>query len=141
MARGMKPLSTFRRLQRRDQILLLQALLLLATIKLGLKVLSLSRIMRLTWRALPLVSRNIPPQRIGWAVTAASRYVPGAACLTQALAARVLLNSVGIPTVLRIGVAKEGEDLAAHAWLERDGAVIFGDAQPEYFTPLPHLPM
>jgi hypothetical protein len=53
----------------------------------------------------------------------------------------MLLNRAGLQTVLRIGVAKEGDDLAAHAWLESEGVVIFGDAQPYYFTPLPHLPM
>ena len=146
MGKGMAParhamrrLARFRRLGRRDQLLLLQALLLLAVIRVGLKSLSLPRIMQLTQRPLPLRFESMSPSQIGWAVAMASRYVPGAACLTQALAAQVLLNGVGISTALRIGVAKEGDDLAAHAWLESDGTVIFGDSHPEYFTPLPHL--
>lgn len=138
---SMRRLSRFRRMRRRDQLLLLQALLLLAAIRVALKVLSLPQIMRFTRRPLPLAFKSIPPSRVGWAVATASRYVPGAACLTQALTAQVLLNGVGVPSVLRIGVAKEGENLAAHAWLESEGAVIFGDSQPEYFTPLPPIPI
>src|SRR5947209_20413265 len=106
-------LRKFRRLPRRERVLLLQALLLLGAVRLGIKVLPLQRIMRLTQRPMPHGARRIPPTSVGWAVTVASRYVPGAACLTQALAAQVLLNRAGIPTALRIGVAKAGEDLAA----------------------------
>jgi hypothetical protein len=133
--------SSFRHLRRQDQLLLLQALCLVAVIRAGLTVLSLPRIVHLTQRPLPLGPGRITPQRVQWAVTTASRYVPGAACLTQALAAQALLTSAGLQADLRIGVAKEGQSLAAHAWLEREGALIFGDSQPEYFTPLPHLPI
>src|SRR5437870_9289878 len=34
-------------------------------------------------------------RRIAWAVTSAARYVPAATCLTQALAAKVLLTRMG----------------------------------------------
>lgn len=55
-----------------------------------------------------------------------SRYVPYATCLTQALAARTLLNRYGQPAVLKIGVAKNEGSLEAHAWLEIDGRVVLG---------------
>jgi hypothetical protein len=138
---GLRALSQFRSLRRRDQLILLQALCLVTVIRAGLKVLSLPRIVRLVQHPLPLGPSSITPQRVQWAVTTVSRYVPGAACLTQALAAQALLTSAGLRADLRIGVAKQGGNLAAHAWLEREGALIFGDSQPEYFTPLPHLPI
>jgi len=68
--------------------------------------------------------------RILWAVAAVNRRLfPERPCLTQALAARYLLSRGGVSSVLRIGVAREGDDLQAHAWLEREGVVIIGGDQ------------
>ena len=47
-------------------------------------------------------------------------------CLTQALAAQRILRQEGIDSALRIGVAKDGQELLAHAWLERAGRVVIG---------------
>ena len=78
--------------------------------------------------------------RIAWAVTVASRYVPAASCLTQALATQVLLSRRRHPACLRIGVVK-GTDgqFQAHAWVESDGVVVIGvsDSELEPYTPLP----
>lgn len=78
--------------------------------------------------------RRAPRSRDGfvqdtvWAVVAVSRRVPGASCLTQALAARRLLAEAGLDSDLRIGVARGGDGaFEAHAWLERDGRVLLGD--------------
>ena len=64
-------------------------------------------------------------RRVAWAVDRASRYVPGATCLPQALAAEWLLRRRGQRAQLRIGVTK-GLDghLLAHAWLESDGGIV-----------------
>lgn len=52
-------------------------------------------------------------------------------CLVQALTGRILLQRRGIPSDLRIGVAKKnGERLDAHAWLECGGAVVLGGSMP-----------
>jgi len=61
-----------------------------------------------------------------WAVKASSRFVPCATCLTQAMAARMLLSIYGHKADLRIGVLREDDDLKAHAWLEKDGRVLIG---------------
>jgi hypothetical protein len=75
-----------------------------------------------------------------WAVTAASRYVPGATCLAQALAAQVLLGRTGYPARLRIGVAKgEERKFEAHAWVESQGRVVIGGPGLGRFTPLTTL--
>lgn len=78
---------------------------------------------------------------IAWAVTVASHYVPAATCLTQALAARVLLAGRGHSARLCIGVARsESGRLQAHAWVECAGRVVIGGAEaPVRFTPLPPL--
>jgi hypothetical protein len=78
--------------------------------------------------------------RIAWAVAAAGARVPGASCLSQALAAQVLLARLGELSDLRIGVARRGAPgLTAHAWLEHRGRVIVGGATRDQFTPLPFL--
>ena len=66
-------------------------------------------------------------RRVAWAVERASRFVPLATCLPQALAAECLLRRVGQPTQLRIGVAKDlAGHFLAHAWIESDGRIVVG---------------
>lgn len=59
-------------------------------------------------------------------VKACSHYVPYASCLTQALATRKLLQMKGQHSQLKIGVKKDNENFAAHAWIEIDGRIIIG---------------
>ena len=54
------------------------------------------------------------------------RYVPGATCLTKALAARAVLRHYGQDARIRIGVAKSDTLIDAHAWVAVDGRIIFG---------------
>lgn len=76
-------------------------------------------------------------QDVVWAVGRASRVVPRATCLTQALAAHILLARSGHRSRLKIGVARtSGRGLRAHAWLESDGAVLLGGSCNEAYTPL-----
>ena len=56
--------------------------------------------------------------------TAAANHLPGTACLARSLALGVVLGRRGIGTRMRIGVQREGEVLAAHAWLEHEGRAI-----------------
>ena len=46
-------------------------------------------------------------EQVVWGVRAVSRYLPGATCLTQAIAAQSLLTHCGFPSQVEIGVAKE----------------------------------
>jgi hypothetical protein len=55
---------------------------------------------------------------------AANRSPVRAACLVRSLTLWWLLRRRGIESDLRIGVNKEGGELAAHAWVEVEGAVI-----------------
>jgi hypothetical protein len=129
----MKNLRKFLFLQPFEQRLLLRAALLLWVARLGLWLLPLPALRRLlaklrtSERTSPEDSANI--EKIIWAVTLASRYVPAATCLTQALAGRILLAQHGEPAILRIGVIKNEEgELDAHAWVESRGRIVIGDS-------------
>jgi len=78
------------------------------------------------------------PQHLAWTVVVASRFVPGATCLTQALAADLLLRRYGYQGEIRLGVAwKPNKQLTAHAWLEYDGAILLGGRRHYDFQQLP----
>jgi hypothetical protein len=67
--------------------------------------------------------------RLEWAVRNASRLVPYATCLTQALALHRLLSRAGYPSSVQIGVAKvPGRQLASHAWVEHEGRPLLDNA-------------
>jgi len=124
----------FLRLSKSDQRLLIAALWELLFVRLAL---SLGRVQIADgWRQ----SRPNSEQsrdRIAWAVTTASRIVPRATCLTQAVAAKRLLERHGYDCALQFGVVKESaHELRAHAWLESDGRIILGQKSSGEFTPL-----
>jgi hypothetical protein len=126
--------------------LVLQAALLLGAIRLGLWLLPFRTLQRLLARlaqtpTAPLEAGAATIGDVVWAVAGVSRYVPGATCLTQALAARVLLARRGQQTQLRLGVARSAAgEFQAHAWVEWQGRVVIGGADaPLRFTPMPSL--
>ncbi len=130
------------RLPRSERRLLVTAALLLTAIKLGLTLLPYRRLRRLVDRLARSTPRrrlepSASPERIARAVTRASRSVPGATCLTQALAAKVLLDHRGHSTRVRVGIARaEGALPVAHAWVESDGRVVLGGSDLTRYTPL-----
>ena len=78
------------------------------------------------------------PERVTWAVTAVAARVPGASCLTQALAATLLLVRRGHDATLRFGMAKNDDgSFRAHAWVEINGRAILGEPEPGVFAPFP----
>ena len=76
------------------------------------------------------------PQQVAWAVQLASRYVPRATCLPQALTTQILLSWHGHASHLHIGVAV-AQKFESHAWVECDGSVVIGGAERlDRFTPI-----
>ena len=76
----------------------------------------------------PVAGRDPLAGAVASAVRSASRYVPRATCLTQALVAERMLARRGRTSALRIGVARDtGGAFEAHAWLEYADTVIIGD--------------
>jgi hypothetical protein len=140
----MKLLRKFLRLSTAEQWLLIATAFLLEAIKLSMKLLQFRTLRRLLVRvtdatpAKPQYTNHLPIERVAWAVEATSRHTPGVkTCLTQALAAQVLLARHGHPALLRIGVAKgEQEEFRAHAWVESKGKIVVGGSEPGRYTPL-----
>ncbi len=137
----MRPIDKWRRLAAERRQVLPWALVAVVVVRLCLRFLPLPM-----WeRAANRLRRGRPRagnaqtavQDIVWAVRRVSRAIPGATCLTQALAAQLLLSRRGYASRLTIGVARMSSNgLRAHAWLERGGQVVLGDAGLEAYTPL-----
>lgn len=121
--------------------LFLAAAVLVGGVRIGLALLGFRRLRRtLALLARTRTTAPLPPARVAWAVAAAGRRMPGGSgCLVQALAAQALLARHGHAAELRIGVARAGEGINAHAWLERDGQPLFGHPGPQRHTVLPPL--
>jgi hypothetical protein len=115
-----------------ERSILFRALPLVVTVRLALWFIPFSTLHR-RWSAIlprlvrPARETRLPAARIAWLVTVASRYVPGAHCLTRAVVAQYLLARAGYLAVMKIGVRKDGNRLDAHAWLEHDGVALFED--------------
>jgi hypothetical protein len=123
-----------------ERAVLWQACVLLVLVTVALRVLASARVLALPRRLLATAPGRRPPcdvTRVGWLVRVAARYAPlPPTCLTEALVVAWLLARRGVPTALRIGVRRRGEALTAHAWLERDGAVVFDTAPDERYEVL-----
>ncbi|WP_246680279.1 lasso peptide biosynthesis B2 protein [Mesorhizobium sp. B2-8-9] len=66
-------------------------------------------------------------RRVAWGVAAAARLVPGASCLTQALAGQYLLARQGSASKISIGIERgTGSELKAHAWLMSGNHIVLG---------------
>ena len=76
-------------------------------------------------------------QWVAWAVEERGG-APGmnTLCLPRALAAHAMLRRRGIASRLCLGVARNGEDIAAHAWIEVGGRTIVGGEEARSFTRL-----
>jgi transglutaminase-like putative cysteine protease len=72
---------------------------------------------------------------INWAVdTIAAKSAGHDRCLPHALAASAMLRRRGIASRLCLGVARENEELAGHAWVEVGDHTIIGDTGGDRFT-------
>jgi hypothetical protein len=90
---------------------------------------------------------NRPPRRIrrfaadettwvSWAVESVARASMSVLCLPRALAAHAMLRRRGIASRLCLGVARNGAELVAHAWVEIGKDKIVGGADADGFTRL-----
>jgi hypothetical protein len=124
-----------------DRLLITEAAILLGVSRLLL--------LSIPFRLLvPLLSRKIqcsrkfpdlPPNRkVRWAVMIAARNVPfRPVCLPQAMAAKFMLARRGYPSILHLGVGKNGAtDLIGHAWLESGTTIVVGEAGIADVTPI-----
>jgi len=118
------------RLFRSNWRLALAALFIVGVIRVALWVLPFRRIHRWIEKSGSSSGSDdvLRRMRIARAVSVVSRFVPGASCLTQALAAQWLLRRRGEDAKLCFGIARSPSGaMEAHAWLEHDGGVLIGD--------------
>lgn len=127
----MKGARKFLRLKGADKRLFLEALFYLVVVRLALTFSTYRNIERHVAPAAPRTN-GVGAGRIAWAVRHMAPLVPGATCLTQALAAQHMMHKAGKASTIRIGV-KQGDDgqVAAHAWLVWDGKVVIGGASED----------
>jgi hypothetical protein len=144
----MERLNKFLRLPASDRALLLQSTILLLAIRAGLATVrfatlrnGLSKLCSGVAARHPAVANGVDKERVIWAVEAIGRRMPSVGtCLTQALAAYVLLARRGHHSNLRIGVTRDRKgEFVAHAWLEKDGTVLIGGDWSDHYTPMPAL--
>ena len=126
-------LKKFLALSRSDKLLLFSCVPVVAATRLGLTLLSYKTLKRwLPDGAGAKLASDDEVRRLAWGVRNAARVVPGASCLTQALAAQFLLARSGRRSQIQIGVAQEaGGQVIAHAWLISNGSVVIGGSQRE----------
>jgi Transglutaminase-like superfamily len=108
-------------------LLLMHAFVVVLAVRLGLWLLPFRLLQRTNVQKRLSQPTQFSAQQIAIAVTRVAAYVPHASCLTQALAAHILLAQHGYLSHVRIGVAKDGVRLAAHAWLEHEGEIVIGN--------------
>jgi hypothetical protein len=133
------PLRRFAALPGPDRALLARAAAWVVLARLALWALPYRRTRELAdryARVTPRGRRRAAPERTAWAVEATARRIPRATCLTQALAAEVMLRRAGHLPQVHIGVAKDRAAIEAHAWLELDGRVLVGDHDLGRYTRL-----
>lgn len=104
-----------------------EALVAIVLAQLAVRFISPARVF--AWANRPLRCRNRFPvdeaKWVSWAVeTVGAKPWMNALCLPRALAAHVMLHRRGIASRLCLGVARDDQGLAAHAWVEVGGREI-----------------
>jgi|WetSurMetagenome_2_1015567.scaffolds.fasta_scaffold00105_25 hypothetical protein len=130
--------AKWRRRNRTERFLLVEAFLLLGAARLAVLMLPFRWLAKSLGEHMKETDMQLPPadlrsaRMIGAAVKSAANYTPWkSVCLPQAVAAKWMIKRRGIPGTLYLGVMKDGikpEKLAAHAWL-RCGHIILTGAR------------
>ena len=104
-----------------------KCLILVAAVRLGLTFLSYNVVKRWTPRAPMRLADEGKLKRTAWGVARAATLVPRASCLTQALAAQIILARSGYHSDIRIGVRRDDKGaVSAHAWLMSGERIVLG---------------
>lgn len=121
-----------RRLNRKEAVLLLRALAVVLHVRTRLRLRGLDRVRAGIARRGARRPAGLGDLReVAWSVRAAARLVPGATCLTQALAGQALLARRGLRSQVEITLPAGGPQPAPHAWLVCEGRVLLGGIAAE----------
>jgi hypothetical protein len=124
----------------RQRKLLVKALARLAWFRVALLVLPVPALLRRIERRSGVARADFTPREAAWAVHAVARRLPGTHCLPRALALHELLRRSGFASELRIGVARAGTGIAAHAWVECAGEGLESESALRSYAPFGTLP-
>jgi hypothetical protein len=119
------------------RVYLREAALMLVLARLAVRFVPAQRLVAWASRAPRRINRfaGYEPASVSWAVEAiGDKKWMKAKCLPRALAAQAMLRRRGIASKLCLGVAREGEALAAHAWLEFGQQTVLGVGDGARFT-------
>lgn len=131
-------MRALRTLNKRDYLLLFQAVWCLSVAVITVKLSSFS-VLKQRIQSEPACKPQTPaapsPKRVLWAIEAISRRLPGLTCLIKSIAAQSLLARYGYSATVQIGAAMTNGALEAHSWLEHEGRVVLGgSASQERYT-------
>ena len=136
----MRGIRQLLRLTPQERRLLVRTTLLMVAVRIALWTLPFAYVCRRLnrRRAAEPELAGIPAKRLAWAVEVAARRVPGASCLTQALALQYVLAGAGRESCVHIGVAKKNPGrFESHAWVECGGEILIGDnGELERYSPI-----
>lgn len=133
----MRRLKRYARLSGAEIFYFLRALFVVGTARVGLWLLPIGTMRRIAGKTADKEREPHAVQRLTWSVRAASRYVPAATCLTQALALQYLLGRFGYGSKILVGARKDTMGkLESHAWVECEGQVVIGGPQSSGYFPL-----
>ena len=136
----MSRLNKFLHLSFGEKVFLVRVWILLGITRLGLSLLPFKTLRKILTGISPLIAgggEELPEDMLVWAVGIASRYVPKATCLAQALTVQLFLKQSGRQASLHIGVnGSEESRLCAHAWVVSQGRVLFGGSNLSRYTDL-----
>ena len=132
----MRRLRRLAGLTRDERYLLLRALFVVGLTRLALWMMPVAVARRLVATTTG-ARKAIPAERLVWAVKVASRCVPRATCLTQALAVQALLASAGYASRIEIGVIKDtARRFQAHAWVMCGDQIVIGGPEVSRYARL-----
>lgn len=119
----------FRALDAAERWLVIEAFMLMAIIQVGFRTMPFAMLRRWLDKGKGCRGAAHTRARIAWAVNAAGRRLPGRTCLSEALAADVMLRRRGYTSSVRFGIRKirgSSDPPQAHAWVECGGTIVTG---------------
>jgi len=136
--------ARWRKLERADRWLLIEALILLVCSRLMILLLPFRRVVRLGADG---AATDTPPSphdlaRLRWAIRAIARRMPfRALCFEQGLTARLMLRRRGIGSTLYYGAVREaGGQLATHVWIRCASVDVIGTEDCDRYAILATFP-